>query len=89
MNIESAGTIAGALILFAGAGCRWLAAMERAAPPERFRLTQPGWWVPPLPRAGEFATSEARRREVTGRVLFYVGPIVMLAATVWTRLHGR
>jgi hypothetical protein len=71
------------LLVLAAVACRWTAYRERVRPPRRFAPTARGWWVPPLPAAGEFATPAARRLEVLGRAFMYGG----VAAMWWAALH--
>jgi hypothetical protein len=61
------------LIVAAALACRWTAYRQRVQPPQRFSPAQFGWWFPPLPSPAEFRTAAARRLEMVGRGLGYVG----------------
>ena len=76
------------LLVFAGAACRWTAYRTRVAPPRRFGVAQRGFWLPPSPAPGGFATADARRLEVAGRVLIHLGVFGMLAVRAWQHAAG-
>ena len=76
------------LLVLAGAACRWTAYRTRVAPPRRFGVAQRGFWLPPLLAPGEFATADARRLEVVGRVLIDLGVFAMLALRAWQHAAG-
>ena len=75
------------LLVLAGAACRWTAYRARVAP-RRFGFAQRGFWLPPLLAPGEFATADARRLEVVGRVLIDLGVFAMLALRAWQHAAG-
>jgi hypothetical protein len=77
---------AGSLLVMIGWGCRWAVYRARVVPPRRFGVAQRGWWLPPLPAAGEFATGDARRLEGAGRALVLAGVVALLTEPVGRRL---
>lgn len=85
MNASEVFIIIGMLVAFVGSACRWRADLARVSSPMHFAPTEWGWWLPPLPHAREFATGDARKLEVVGRVLSYVGTVGALAVMLWVR----
>ncbi len=73
-------------VVLAGASCRWVAYSKRVAMPRRFSFRERGFWFPPWPAPGEFATSTGRRLEVSGRILINVAVSLQLIERILGRV---
>jgi hypothetical protein len=70
------------VIAIAGSTCRWTAYAQRVAPPHRFSIRERGFWLPPWPEIGEFASPRAQKLEVIGRVLIDLAVSFVLVESI-------